>query len=150
MIRRGKCTVSPGHSPCSRSLDSGVCACACACACVCVCAHALSHVQLSCDPLDCGLLCPWGFPGKNAGAGCHFLLQGIFPTQGSNPETPALQADFLSLSPTGSPLTRLDFKIIVIQIFVSTCSFQSHVNPEENEVHSDVACFKFLHCLYLH
>ena len=31
------------------------------------------------------LLCPWGFPGKSAGAGCHFLLQGIFPTQGWNP-----------------------------------------------------------------
>ena len=30
------------------------------------------------------LLCPWNFPGKNTGAGCHFLLQGIFPTQGSN------------------------------------------------------------------
>ena len=25
------------------------------------------------------------FPGKNIGAGCHFLLQGIFLTQGSNP-----------------------------------------------------------------
>ena len=25
----------------------------------------------------------WDFPGKNTGAGCHFLLQGIFPTQGS-------------------------------------------------------------------
>ena len=23
-------------------------------------------------------------PGKNTGVGCHFLLQGIFPTQGSN------------------------------------------------------------------
>ena len=31
------------------------------------------------------LLCPWNFPGKNTGAGYHFLLQGIFPTQGSNP-----------------------------------------------------------------
>ena len=30
------------------------------------------------------LLCPWNFPGKNTGVGCHFLLQGIFPTQGSN------------------------------------------------------------------
>ena len=28
--------------------------------------------------------CPWDFPGKNTGVGCHFLLQGIFPTQGSN------------------------------------------------------------------
>ena len=29
------------------------------------------------------LLCPWNFPGKNTGVGCHFLFQGIFPTQGS-------------------------------------------------------------------
>ena len=29
-------------------------------------------------------LCPWDFPGKNTGAGCHTLLQGIFPTQGLN------------------------------------------------------------------
>ena len=31
------------------------------------------------------LLCPWDSPGKNTGAGCHFLLQRIFPTQGLNP-----------------------------------------------------------------
>ena len=30
------------------------------------------------------LLCPWDFPGKNTGIGCHFLLQGFFLTQGSN------------------------------------------------------------------
>ena len=30
------------------------------------------------------LLCPWHSPGKNTGVGCHFLPQGIFPTQGSN------------------------------------------------------------------
>ena len=30
------------------------------------------------------LLCPWDSPGKNIRVGCHFLLQGIFPTQGSN------------------------------------------------------------------
>ena len=31
------------------------------------------------------LLCPWNFPGKNTRSGCHFLLQGIFLTQESNP-----------------------------------------------------------------
>ena len=31
------------------------------------------------------LLCPWNSPGKNTGVGSHSLLQGIFPTQGSNP-----------------------------------------------------------------
>ena len=32
-----------------------------------------------------GILCPWHSPGKNTGVGCHALLQGIFPTQGSSP-----------------------------------------------------------------
>ena len=31
------------------------------------------------------LLCPWDSPGKNTRVHCHALLQGIFPTQGSNP-----------------------------------------------------------------
>ena len=31
------------------------------------------------------LHCPWNFLGKNTGVGCHSLLQGILPTQGSNP-----------------------------------------------------------------
>ena len=31
------------------------------------------------------LLCPWDFPDKNNGVGDHFLLQGTFLTQGSNP-----------------------------------------------------------------
>ena len=31
------------------------------------------------------LLCPWNSPGKTAGVGCHFLLQGIFSTQELNP-----------------------------------------------------------------
>ena len=31
------------------------------------------------------LLCPWNFPGKNTGVRCHFLLQGIFLTEGLNP-----------------------------------------------------------------
>ena len=40
------------------------------------------------------LLCLWDFPGKNAGMGCHFLLQGIFRTEGSNPCILNWQADF--------------------------------------------------------
>ena len=30
------------------------------------------------------LLRPWDFPGKSTGVSCHFLLQGIFLSQGSN------------------------------------------------------------------
>ena len=49
---------------------------------------------------------PWDFPGKNTGEGCHFLLQGIFPTQGSNPHLLCLlhwQAGSLPLAPPGKP-----------------------------------------------
>ena len=47
-----------------------------------------SHIWL-CAPMDwvdCSppILCQWDSPGKNTGLGCHALLQGIFPTQGSN------------------------------------------------------------------
>ena len=40
-----------------------------------------------CDPMDCspsGSSLHGDSPGKNAGVGCHALLQGIFPTQGLN------------------------------------------------------------------
>ena len=49
---------------------------------LCMCTQLLSCVWLftthGLQPT--GLLCPWNFPGKNTGVGCHFLLQGIFPT----------------------------------------------------------------------
>ena len=52
------------------------------------------------------LLCPQDFLGKNTGVGCHFLLQGIFPTQGSNLSLLRLlhwPADSLPLRRLGSP-----------------------------------------------
>ena len=52
------------------------------------------------------LLCPWDFPGKKTGVGCHFLLQGIFPTQVSNLSLLCFlhwQVGSLPLSHPGSP-----------------------------------------------
>ena len=49
------------------------------------------------------LLCPWDFPGKNTGGGCHLLLQLIFLTQGSNPRLLHWQADSSPLRHQGSP-----------------------------------------------
>ena len=43
------------------------------------------------------LLCPWNSPGKNTGVGSHSLLQGIFPTQGSNPGLPNCRQIFYCL-----------------------------------------------------
>ena len=57
-----------------------------------------------CDPIDCiRLLHPWDFPGKSAGVDCHFLLQGIFPTQESNPGLPHCRQMLYRLSHQGSP-----------------------------------------------
>ena len=49
---------------------------------MCLCSQALNFVQLFTAPWAVARqtpLCPWDFPGKNTGVGCHFLLQGIFP-----------------------------------------------------------------------
>ena len=48
---------------------------------------------------------PWDSSGKSTGVGCCFLLQGIFPTQGSNPHLLRWQEDSLPLSHVGSPIT---------------------------------------------
>ena len=48
-------------------------------------------------------LCPWDFLGENNGVGCHFLLQGIFLTQGPNPSLLYWQVDSLPLSHLGGP-----------------------------------------------
>ena len=47
------------------------------------------------------LLCPWDSPGKNTGVGCHFLLQGIVPSQGSNLASPALAGRLFTPGPLG-------------------------------------------------
>ena len=49
----------------------------------CVCS-AMSDSLQPCGLLPTRLLCPWDSPGKNTRVGCHSILQGIFPTQGSN------------------------------------------------------------------
>ena len=63
------------------------------------CPHSLCYVlclvtqscPTLCNPMDCsqpGFSVHGDSPGKNTAVGCHALLQGIFPTQGSNPGIP--------------------------------------------------------------
>ena len=63
--------------------------CVCVCVCVCVIVKAsCSVVSNSFQPHGLQLvrvLCPWNFLGQNTRVGSCSLLQGIFPTQGSNP-----------------------------------------------------------------
>ena len=50
-----------------------------------------------------GLYSPWDSPGQKTGAGSLSLLQGIFPTQGSNPGLPHCRQILYQLSHKGSP-----------------------------------------------
>ena len=54
-----------------------------------------------CDPH--GLYSPWNSPGQNMGVGSLSLLQGIFPTQGSNSGLPHCRQILYLLSHWGSP-----------------------------------------------
>ena len=74
-----------------------------------LCCAVLSPAQLCltlCDPVYCS---PPGFsvhgdsPGKNTEVGCHALLQGILPIQGSNPGLPHCKQILYRLSHQGSP-----------------------------------------------
>ena len=66
-----------------------------------------------CDPMGCslpGFSVHWDSPGKNTGVGCHFLLQGIFLTQGLSSHllhliefTSALAGRFFTTIPPGKP-----------------------------------------------
>ena len=81
--------------------------CVCMCVCVCVC-WVIQLCPTLCDFMNHSL--PSSsvhgiFPRNNTGADCHFLLQRIFPTQGSNPQLLHLlpwQTDCLPLWHLGS------------------------------------------------
>ena len=68
--------------------------------------RSLSRVLLFATPwaVACTrLLHPWDFLGKSSAVGCHFLLQVIFPTQGSNPCLPHCTQMLYHLSHQGRP-----------------------------------------------
>ena len=84
------------------------------------------------DPVNCsppGSSIHGKSPGKNTGVGCHALLQGIFPTQGSNLHllcllrwqagslaldlgTPTLQADSSPSETPGKPI--IDYQLMLV------------------------------------
>ena len=61
------------------------------------------------------VLCPWDFPSKNTGVGCHLLLQRNFTTQESNMHLLHLQANSLLLSHQGSPQVRKLYFWLILQ-----------------------------------
>ena len=64
-----------------------------------------------------GLYSPWNSPGQNTGAGGLSLLQGIFPTQGSNTGLPYCKQILYQLSHKGSPNSGVGSLSLLQQIF---------------------------------
>ena len=78
------------------------------------------------------LLCPWDFPGKNTRVDCHFLLQGIFLTQGLNPCLLCLlhwQAGSLPLAPPGKPVYSVQFSSVQLLSRVRLCDPMNRSMP---------------------
>ena len=67
--------------------------------------QSLTHAQLFAAPWTVAHPNPlsWNFPGKDTGVGCHFLLHGLFPTQGLNPGLLHCRRMLYRLSYEGSP-----------------------------------------------
>ena len=74
--------------------------------------------SLSCvDPLQPHrLYSPWNSPGQNTAVGSYSFLQGIFPTQGSNPGLPHCRWILYQLSYQGKPLFSGNHQILFLQI----------------------------------
>ena len=68
---------------------------------------------------------PWNSPAQNTGMGSLSLLQGIFPTQGSNPGLPHCRRILYQLSHKGSPYIYMGYiyrhKYIYIYIHIYIC-----------------------------
>ena len=72
-----------------------------------------------CDPVDCsppGSSVHGNSPGKNTEVGCHFLLQGIFPTQRLNPCLLHYRQILNHLTHQGNPIFVEDRKANIKQL----------------------------------
>ena len=71
------------------------------------------------DIRDMGSIPGWGrFPG----VGCHSLLQGIFPTHGIEPGSPAFLVDSLPSEPAGKPVnTYQDYNVLEKPMYLNEC-----------------------------
>ena len=79
------------------------------CVCVCCWCSVMSESFRPSGLSPSRLLCPWTFPDKNTGVGCHFILQRILPTKGLNPHLLCLPhcRHIFHCSATGEVLDRI-------------------------------------------
>ena len=113
-----------------------------------------------CDPMDCNppgyrgttrFLCPWNSPGNSTGMD-NALLQGIFPTRGSNPGLLHCRQIFLPFEPLGKPIKQINFKYLTLY-FASNHHSYENIDICMTILHDYTAfpvitsCGSFLNCL---
>ena len=104
-------------------------------------AKLLQSCPALCDPMDCSLpgsSVHGDSPGKNTGVGCHFFLQGIFPTQGSYLDFLCLlhwKTDALLLSHQGSSgFGLLDAECLALKEITEAMHSSPPPSPESKEL----------------
>ena len=101
------------------------------------------------------LLSPWDFPGQSTGMGCHFLLQGIFPTQGSNwgvphcrqmllPSEPIISSVQFSCSIMSDSLRPLDYSTPGLHVHLQLPELESNSCPSSWLCHLTILCHRVL------
>ena len=96
------------------------------------CTQSLSCIQLFATPWTIGCQTPlsMGFSRQEYGVGCHFLLQGTFPSQGSNLCFLHWQVVSLPPSHVGSPGWGRSISLNITEVSpISWSSTQLHVTP---------------------
>ena len=82
--------------------------------------HHFSCDRTFCNAMDCnpqGASVHGDSPGKITGIGCHFLLQGIFPTQGSNPALLHCRQITIPTESSGKPVICIRDNIKISKLF---------------------------------
>ena len=100
-----------------------------------------SHSVMSDSLWTNGLYNPWNSPGQNTGLGSLSLLQGILPTQGSNPGLPHCRWILYQLSYQGSPIyvmmyVKISFLLMAEEYSIVCINHILHI-------HSPVRTFHF-------
>ena len=130
---------------------------------VCVLSHSVVSSSLRLYRLyPARILCSWNLPGKNTGAGCPFLLQGIFSAQGLDPSILYLlhgQSDSLPLVPLimgkyqfvrvclllmgSTSISVIDFVQEVCEFLWEQCSISSNSLSLLRDISEGIGLFSF-------
>ena len=94
-------------------------------------------------PQPARLLCPWDFPGKDAGSGLPFPSPGDLPNPGIEPASPALAGGFFTTEPPGKPRLKS-----LLWVFFTDDKTQERKLQKDSQTREVAAGYQFF-CVFL-